>query len=161
MAIKFENIKVGRKLGLGFSLILLLTVIIAAVSVRYIETLKGRFEKVIFSNQISDEVNEARYYRVLYSISYNPDSIQQNTKHIDNIINLISSIQDKSWRGDYDDKLANIAKLISQYKERQKTIPTPSLKKMTSEKAGTFPIRKNPSSRSSNRLSATCHYNCS
>ncbi|OOC14996.1 methyl-accepting chemotaxis protein, partial [Dickeya dadantii] len=120
MAIKLENIKVGRKLGLGFSLILLLTVIIAAVSVRYIETLKGRFEKVIFSNQISDEVNEARYYRVLYSISYNPDSIQQNTKHIDNIINLISSIQDKSWRGDYDDKLANIAKLISQYKERQK-----------------------------------------
>ncbi|RNM03171.1 methyl-accepting chemotaxis protein [Dickeya undicola] len=120
MAIKIENMKVGRKLGLGFFLVLLLTVIIAAVSVRYIETLKGRFEKVIFSNQISDEVNEARYYRVLYSTSYNPDSIQQNTKHIDNIITLITSIKDKSWRGDYDDKLSNITSLISQYKEKQK-----------------------------------------
>ncbi|WP_038912801.1 methyl-accepting chemotaxis protein [Dickeya zeae] len=120
MAIKFENIKVGRKLGLGFSLILLLTVIIAAVSVRYIETLKGRFEKVIFSNQINDEVTEARYYRALYSASYSPDSIKENSKHIDNIVKLISSIQDKPWRGDYNERLDNISKLIALYKERQK-----------------------------------------
>ncbi|MCO7255046.1 methyl-accepting chemotaxis protein [Dickeya oryzae] len=120
MAIKFENIKVGKKLGLGFSLILLLTVVIAAVSVRYIETLKGRFEKVIFSNQINDEVTEARYYRALYSASYSPDSIKENSKHIDNIVKLISSIQDKPWRGDYNERLDNISKLIALYKERQK-----------------------------------------
>ncbi|MEI7376617.1 methyl-accepting chemotaxis protein [Dickeya chrysanthemi] len=120
MAIKLENIKVGRKLGLGFSLILLLTVIIAAVSVRYIETLKGRFEKVIFSNQINNEVSEARYYRLLYGTSYNPDSLKENSKHIDNIIGLISSIQGKNWRSDYDERLDNINKLINQYKERRK-----------------------------------------
>ncbi|WP_192456317.1 methyl-accepting chemotaxis protein [Musicola keenii] len=120
MAISFENIKVSKKLGFGFALVLLLTVIIAGVSVRYIEILKGRFEKVIFSNQISDEVNQARYYRVLYSANYSPDSMKENTTHIDNVIKLISSIQTKSWRSDYDGKLANISKLIGQYKEKQK-----------------------------------------
>ncbi|QDX31789.1 methyl-accepting chemotaxis protein [Dickeya poaceiphila] len=120
MAIKFENIKVGKKLGLGFSLILILTVIIAAVSVHYIETLKGRFEKVIFSNQINNEVSEARYYRALYGANYEPDNLKENSKHIDNIIGLISSIQDKSWRSDYNDRLNNIDKLINQYKERRK-----------------------------------------
>ncbi|MGM3175160.1 methyl-accepting chemotaxis protein [Dickeya lacustris] len=120
MAIKLENIKVGRKLGLGFALVLLLTVIIAAVSVRYIETLKGRFEKVIFSNQINSEVSEARYYRAVYASGYNAESLKENSKHIDNIITLISSTQDKSWRGDYNDRLDNISKLINQYKERRK-----------------------------------------
>ncbi|SLM65102.1 MULTISPECIES: methyl-accepting chemotaxis protein [Dickeya] len=120
MVIKLENIKVGRKLGLGFALVLLLTVIIAAVSVRYIEILKGRFEKVLFSNQINTEVSEARYYRAVYANGYNADSLKENSKHIDNIITLISSTQDKSWRGDYNDRLDNIGKLISQYKERRK-----------------------------------------
>ncbi|GAB7268937.1 hypothetical protein DZS_03290 [Dickeya ananatis] len=148
MAIKFENIKVGKKLGLGFSLILLLTVIIAAVSVRYIETLKGRFEKVIFSNQINDEVTEARYYRALYSASYSPDSIKENSKHIDNIVKLISSIQDKPWRGDYNERLDNISRLIALYKERQKKLyGRGSQKKMPSEKAGTCPTLKSRSNK--------------
>ncbi|GAB7204336.1 hypothetical protein OS21_08250 [Dickeya oryzae] len=148
MAIKFENIKVGRKLGLGFSLILLLTVIIAAVSVRYIETLKGRFEKVIFSNQINDEVTEARYYRALYSASYSPDSIKENSKHIDNIVKLISSIQDKPWRGDYNERLDNISKLIAQYKERQKNYTDAVAKKRCRQKkAGTCQTPKNRSNK--------------
>ncbi|AXW86511.1 methyl-accepting chemotaxis protein [Lonsdalea britannica] len=120
MAIKFENIKVGRKLGLGFSLILALTLLIAAVGMMYIGTLKDRFDKATFSAQINDEVNQARYYRVLYSAGYNPDAIKNNSKHINNIVNLVSEAKNKSWYLDYEDRLEKISEAIVEYQKKQK-----------------------------------------
>ncbi|WP_112114245.1 methyl-accepting chemotaxis protein, partial [Lonsdalea populi] len=120
MAIKFENIKVGRKLGLGFSLILALTLLIAAVGMMYIVTLKDRFDKATFSAQINDEVNQARYYRVLYSAGYNPDAITNNSKHINNIVNLVGEAKNKSWYLDYEDRLGKISEAIVEYQKKQK-----------------------------------------
>ncbi|MFP1730182.1 methyl-accepting chemotaxis protein [Lonsdalea quercina] len=120
MAIKIENIKVGKKLGLGFSLILALTLLIAAVGMMYIGTLKDRFDKATFSAQINDEVNQARYYRVLYSAGYNPDAIKNNGKHINNIVNLVSEAKNKSWYLDYQDRLEKISDAIVEYQKKQK-----------------------------------------
>ncbi|MFP1743655.1 methyl-accepting chemotaxis protein [Lonsdalea quercina] len=120
MAIKIENIKVGKKLGLGFSLILALTLLIAAVGMMYIGTLKDRFDKATFSAQINDEVNQARYYRVLYSAGYHPDAIKNNSKHINNIVNLVSEAKNKSWYLDYEDRLQKISDAIVEYQKKQK-----------------------------------------
>ncbi|MFP1739493.1 methyl-accepting chemotaxis protein [Lonsdalea quercina] len=120
MAIKIENIKVGKKLGLGFSLILALTLLIAAVGMMYIGTLKDRFDKATFSAQINDEVNQARYYRVLYSAGYHPDAIKNNSKHINNIVNLVSEAKNKSWYLDYEGRLQKISDAIVEYQKKQK-----------------------------------------
>ncbi|WP_315708747.1 methyl-accepting chemotaxis protein [Brenneria uluponensis] len=120
MTMKFENIKVGKKLGFGFLLILLLTIIIASVSIKYVETLRDRFEKITLNNQINEAINQARYYRALYMSNYNPDDIKKNAESIDHIVNILAIIQTKSWSKDYDDRLQKISQLINEYKEKQK-----------------------------------------
>lgn len=120
MTMKFENIKVGKKLGFGFLLILLLTIIIASVSIKYVETLRDRFEKITLNNQINEAINQARYYRALYMSNYNPDDIKKNAESIDHIVNILAIIETKSWSKDYDDRLQKISQLINEYKEKQK-----------------------------------------
>nr|WP_113865619.1 methyl-accepting chemotaxis protein [Brenneria salicis]NMN90029.1 methyl-accepting chemotaxis protein-2 (aspartate sensor receptor) [Brenneria salicis ATCC 15712 = DSM 30166]RBP64322.1 methyl-accepting chemotaxis protein-2 (aspartate sensor receptor) [Brenneria salicis ATCC 15712 = DSM 30166]RLM31454.1 chemotaxis protein [Brenneria salicis ATCC 15712 = DSM 30166] len=119
MAIKFENIKVGKKFGLGFCLILIMTMIIAGAGVMHIEELKQSIDKVNFSNDISDEINQAKYYRALYSASYQPEHIEKNILHINNMENLV--VKANQWRWSEQDiaTLSQITTTIAEYQKKQ------------------------------------------
>ncbi|MCV9878996.1 methyl-accepting chemotaxis protein [Brenneria izbisi] len=119
MAIKFENIKVGKKLGLGFCLILMMTMIIAGAGIMQIEALKQSIDKVNFSNNISDEINQAKYYRALYSASYQPEHIEKNILHINNMKNLVAEANQWRWSEHDIATLSQITTTIAEYQKMQ------------------------------------------
>ncbi|RLM23463.1 chemotaxis protein [Brenneria alni] len=121
MAIKFEDINVGKKLGLGFFLILIMTVIIAGASVMHIEELKESIDKVNLSNNINDEINQAKYYRVRYSATYSPEDMNQNMIHIENINTYVSQAKDWNWLESAREKFSHIETIIAEYRQRQKS----------------------------------------
>ncbi|GKW24457.1 methyl-accepting chemotaxis protein [Pectobacterium polonicum] len=120
MAINFDNLKVGKKLGLGFFLILLMTMVIAGAGIMHISSLKDSIDKVNLSNNINDEINQAKYYRALYGANYNPDDIKKNIEHISNISKLAEKTKEFSWPENDAKKIANIPTLIKDYQEKQK-----------------------------------------
>ncbi|PWC19638.1 methyl-accepting chemotaxis protein [Brenneria corticis] len=120
MAIKFENINVGKKLGLGFFLILMMTVIIAGAGVMHIEELKESIDKVNLSSNINNEINQAKYYRVRYSATYSPEDIKQNITHIENINKYVSEAKGWNWPEKAREQFTHIETVIAEYQQRQK-----------------------------------------
>ncbi|WP_233981489.1 methyl-accepting chemotaxis protein [Pectobacterium versatile] len=119
MAMNFDNLKVGKKLGLGFFLILLMTMVIAGAGIMHIGSLKDSIDKVNLSNNINDEINQAKYYRALYGTTYNPDDIKKNIEHITNVSKLAEKAKEFNWPESDAKKIANIPTLITSYQEKQ------------------------------------------
>ncbi|XYQ54780.1 methyl-accepting chemotaxis protein [Pectobacterium carotovorum] len=119
MAMNFDNLKVGKKLGLGFFLILLMTMVIAGAGIMHIGSLKDSIDKVNLSNNINDEINQAKYYRALYGTTYNPDDIKKNVEHISNVSNLVEKAKEFNWPESDTKKIVNIPTLITSYQEKQ------------------------------------------
>ncbi|MCA6942125.1 methyl-accepting chemotaxis protein [Pectobacterium polaris] len=119
MAMNFDNLKVGKKLGLGFFLILLMTMVIAGAGIMHIGSLKDSIDKVNLSNDINDEINQAKYYRALYGTTYNPDDIKKNVEHIANVSKLAEKAKEFHWPENDAKKIANIPTLITSYQEKQ------------------------------------------
>ncbi len=115
----FDNLKVGKKLGLGFFLILLMTMVIAGAGIMHIGSLKDSIDKVNLSNNINDEINQAKYYRALYGTTYNPDDIKKNVEHIANVSKLAEKAKEFNWPESDAKKIANIPTLITSYQEKQ------------------------------------------
>ncbi len=115
----FDNLKVGKKLGLGFFLILLMTMVIAGAGIMHIGSLKDSIDKVNLSNNINDEINQAKYYRALYGTTYNPDDIKKNVEHIANVSKLAEKAKEFNWPESDAKKIASIPTLISSYQEKQ------------------------------------------
>ncbi|WP_233982957.1 methyl-accepting chemotaxis protein [Pectobacterium versatile] len=119
MAMNFDNLKVGKKLGLGFFLILLMTMVIAGAGIMHIGSLKDSIDKVNLSNNINDEINQAKYYRALYGTTYNPDDIKKNIEHIANVSKLAEKAKEFNWPESDAKKIASIPTLITSYQEKQ------------------------------------------
>ncbi|KHS67599.1 chemotaxis protein [Pectobacterium brasiliense] len=119
MAMNFDNLKVGKKLGLGFFLILLMTMVIAGAGIMHIGSLKDSINKVNLSNDINDEINQAKYYRALYGTTYNPDDIKKNVEHIANVSKLAEKSKEFHWPESDAKKIASIPTLITRYQEKQ------------------------------------------
>ncbi len=115
----FDNLKVGKKLGLGFFLILLMTMVIAGAGIMHIGSLKDSIDKVNLSNDINDEINQAKYYRALYGTTYNPDDIKKNVEHIANVSKLAEKAKEFHWPESDAKKIASIPTLITSYQEKQ------------------------------------------
>ncbi|WP_411569761.1 methyl-accepting chemotaxis protein [Pectobacterium cacticida] len=115
----FDNLKVGKKLGLGFCLILLMTLAIAGAGIMYISALQDNINKINLSNNINDEINQAKYYRALYGTTYKPDDIKKNIEHIANISKLAKKAKAFDWSEKDATKIANIPSLIARYQEKQ------------------------------------------
>ncbi|MDG0803281.1 methyl-accepting chemotaxis protein [Pectobacterium polaris] len=119
MAMNFDNLKVGKKLGLGFFLILLMTMVIAGAGIMHIGSLKDSIDKVNLSNDINDEINQAKYYRALYGTTYNPDDIKKNVEHIANVSKLAEKAKEFNWPESDAKKISSIPTLITSYQEKQ------------------------------------------
>ncbi|MDX6917417.1 methyl-accepting chemotaxis protein [Pectobacterium carotovorum] len=119
MAMNFDNLKVGKKLGLGFFLILLMTMVIAGAGIMHISSLKDSIDKVNLSNNINDEINQAKYYRALYGTTYNPDDIKRNIEHIASVSKLAEKAKEFHWPESDAKKIASIPTLITSYQEKQ------------------------------------------
>ncbi|MBN3067631.1 methyl-accepting chemotaxis protein [Pectobacterium brasiliense] len=119
MAMNFDNLKVGKKLGLGFFLILLMTMVIAGAGIMHIGSLKDSINKVNLSNDINDEINQAKYYRALYGTTYNPDDIKKNVEHIANVSKLAEKAKEFHWPESDAKRIASIPTLITSYQEKQ------------------------------------------
>ncbi|MBS4431521.1 HAMP domain-containing protein [Pectobacterium punjabense] len=144
MAMNFDNLKVGKKLGLGFFLILLMTMVIAGAGIMHISSLKDSIDKVNLSNNINDEINQAKYYRALYGTTYNPDDIKRNIEHITSVSKLAEKAKEFHWPESDAKKIASIPTLITSYQEKQNNYINAVSKKDTVRKSWNISTTEKP-----------------
>ncbi|AJI94225.1 methyl-accepting chemotaxis (MCP) signaling domain protein [Yersinia ruckeri] len=116
----FENVNVGKKLGLSFFIMLLLVSIIAGTGAYHFSAIEDRAYKVDLSYQINEEVNQAKYNRALYERSYNPQFMTTNAKHINNILTLLAQNESMNWDAENQKNINRISEVIKAYQLDQK-----------------------------------------
>lgn len=116
---KLVHLTVGKKLGLGFGLMLLLTAIIAGTGAQYLHIIESRANRIDFSNRLNDEINQAKYNRALFGQTYQPEYLKNNHANIDNAVLLINQGQELNWDAQSRQDLQRLMVLIGQYKQQQ------------------------------------------
>ena len=120
LAGKFTHLTVGKKLGLGFALLLLLAVIIAGTGAQYLHIIESRADRIDFSNRLNEEINQAKYNRAMYGQTYRPEYIQNNRANIENAVKLIDHGQALDWDAQSRKDLQRLVTLIGEYQQQQK-----------------------------------------
>ncbi|CAI1540943.1 Ribose and galactose chemoreceptor protein [Serratia quinivorans] len=119
LAGKFVHLTVGKKLGLGFGLMLLLTAIIAGTGAQYLNIIESRANRIDFSNRLNDEINQAKYNRALFGQTYKPEYLKNNRTNIENAVKLINQGQELNWDAQSRKDLQRLVGLIGQYQQQQ------------------------------------------
>lgn len=119
LAGKFVHLTVGKKLGLGFGLMLLLTAIIAGTGAQYLNIIESRANRIDFSNRLNDEINQAKYNRALFGQTYQPEYLKNNRTNIENAVKLINQGQELNWDAQSRKDLQRLVGLIGQYQQQQ------------------------------------------
>ncbi|HFD7121186.1 TPA: methyl-accepting chemotaxis protein [Serratia marcescens] len=120
LAGKFTHLTVGKKLGLGFALLLLLAVVIAGTGAQYLHIIESRADRIDFSNRLNEEINQAKYNRAMYGQTYRPEYIQNNRANIENAVKLIDQGQALNWDAQSRKDLQRLVTLIGEYQQQQK-----------------------------------------
>ncbi|WP_145515206.1 methyl-accepting chemotaxis protein [Yersinia massiliensis] len=116
----FENVKVGKKLGLSFFLMLLLVGLIAGTTAYHFFVIEEHAYKVDLSYKINNEANQAKYNRALYERTYDLKYIGENSEHINNIKDLLVQSEKLSW-SEYNRKtISSITDVVDEYLQQQR-----------------------------------------
>ena len=119
LAGKFTHLTVGKKLSLGFILILLLAVMLAGTGGYYLRLIESRTERVDFSYQITSEISLAKYARAMFGQTYKIDYLNSNRKHIENVLKLINHAQELDWDPQNRKQLESLKALMNKYQQQR------------------------------------------
>ncbi|MCO7511696.1 methyl-accepting chemotaxis protein [Serratia fonticola] len=120
LAGKIVHLTVGKKLGLGFSLMLILAIVIAGTGITYLNLIESRSDRIDFSYQLTGEISQAKYTRAMFSQNYNTDYLERNRKHIENALQLASHAQNLNWDAQSRKDLELLVVLLGNYEQQQK-----------------------------------------
>ncbi|WP_338564624.1 methyl-accepting chemotaxis protein [Erwinia sp. E_sp_W01_6] len=87
-----ENLRVGKKLGTGFTLVLLLAAAIAAVGISKFNNVKERTDKVDFSHAISSDISAALDSQKQYQLSFDEKEIALSQQKIADALGLFNKM---------------------------------------------------------------------
>lgn len=116
---RYLHLGVGKKLTLGFVLMLLLAIAIAATGIRYLTLIESRSARIDFSDRLSHEINEARYNRALYAQSYRAEYLEENYKNINAAEKLIAQGQSLDWDPQSRKDLQRLVDMLGKYQQQQ------------------------------------------
>ncbi|TQI78104.1 methyl-accepting chemotaxis protein-2 (aspartate sensor receptor) [Serratia fonticola] len=119
LAGKFAHLTVGKKLGLGFFLTLLLTAIIASIGTTYLNLIGASTNRINFSFNLTEEINQAKISRIMFGQTYQKEHLQKNRLHIDNASKLIANAHTLDWDAESHKDLERLATLIEEYRQQE------------------------------------------
>ena len=108
------KMKIGKKLGLGFGIIVLLMVVLSVVGVSGMQSMKGKLDRIVNVNNARIEYGNRLTLAVDDIIMYQPEMI--TSKSASKKEEIKGKIE-KS-RADYKAALDNLEKLLDTQKER-------------------------------------------
>lgn len=94
---RIENLKVGTKLGTGFTLVLLLAATIAAVGIIKFNNVKERTDKVDFSHAISSDISSALDSQKQYQLLFDEKEIALSQQKIADALGLFDKMLTTSF----------------------------------------------------------------
>jgi len=112
-----ENLKVKSKLTIGFSLILIMSVIITIVGIVGFRSIGEYSQKSQLSNQMSLIIGDAKFDRLRYQYTHNDDYIKDNLADIAKLHGVIDQGLAMNWSKESRDMLEAINDSLKVYED--------------------------------------------
>ncbi|VEC02174.1 Ribose and galactose chemoreceptor protein [Cedecea lapagei] len=115
----FLNLKVGKKLLIGFCGAIMITLLIAIAGVVSLKSIQDRVAKSTLSVELLNVLNEARLNRTNYEYSHQARYLEKDSQSIDKMMDIIERLKKRSWSVEGFDALQKTDDTLAGYiKER-------------------------------------------
>ncbi|KMK13355.1 methyl-accepting chemotaxis protein [Pluralibacter gergoviae] len=154
LRILLENIKVGKKLMLGFGLLLLLTIAVAGCGIKNLQIIEKRAEKLSELKNINDRFAQAKDARLQYVKTHDEKFLAENEAHLQVIESSINRLKTWRWESQQADLISSLPVTMNIYRKcRAETVREVAKRqnilqnlRLTDEIATAYSISKNYSS---------------
>ena len=114
-----SNLRIGGKLFLGFSVVILASLIISLLTLRCFLNIQENSAKRDITVEMLDTLAKARLNRTLFQYTHDKKFIIINGEAMVQLSQLKQSLEKYSWSAEGEDKLAQLTSLLNQYKEKR------------------------------------------
>lgn len=116
---KVMHLKIGGKLGLGFTLVILASVIISALAFRCFLSIQENSAKRDVTVQLLDTLAKARLNRTLFQYTRDKKFIDINGEAMNQLFDLRTSLNKYSWSAEGGERLSLLGVILTQYQEKR------------------------------------------
>lgn len=117
---KVTNLKIGGKLGLGFTLVILASVIISALAFRCFLSIQENSAKRDVTVQMLDTLAKARLNRTLFQYTRDKKFIDINGEAMNQLFALRTSLDKYWWSAEGSERLSLLGVVLTQYQEKRR-----------------------------------------
>lgn len=116
---KVTNLKIGGKLGLGFALVILASVIISTLAFRCFLSIQQNSAKRDVTVQMLDTLAKARLNRTLFQYTRDKKFIDINGEAMNQLSGLRTSLDKYSWSEEGAERISLMGVILTQYQEKR------------------------------------------
>jgi len=114
-----ENIRVGRKLMLGFGLVLILSIAVAVCGIKNLRDIAERADKLSQLKNINDQFSQAKDARQQYVKTHDEKFIAANEERLRAVETNIDQLKTRHWNAEQSQLIASLPGAMSVYREHR------------------------------------------
>ncbi|KGD80018.1 methyl-accepting chemotaxis protein-2 (aspartate sensor receptor) [Pantoea sp. PNA 14-12] len=124
----FSDMKMGKKLGLSFVVLIVATLTIALLAFKGFETIKENAQKQDITVDFVNTLGEARTSRLLYQYTKDEHYAQVNAKALNDLTAQVNRLKTFSWDSQGENTLTTAANELENYKTHREVFYNASQK---------------------------------
>ena len=93
----FSNLKVSKKLYLGFAIVFLVTIIIVISAMIGLNDIQDKINKSAISSELNNDLTVARLSRTNYQYTYDLQYLEQNNHSLNGMMEQIAKLKKFKW----------------------------------------------------------------
>ncbi|MCI4184413.1 methyl-accepting chemotaxis protein [Dickeya dianthicola] len=126
---KYENLKLGIKLSLGFGAVLLLSMIVLISGVIGFRAVADNNDKALIANQLNATLAQARMLRTQFQYTRDYSAIDKNNQLVNKMADIISQAKTLDWDKDTIDDVERIEQDLNAYRVMREAFVAASKKR--------------------------------
>ncbi|MGC0954577.1 methyl-accepting chemotaxis protein [Pantoea agglomerans] len=127
----FSNIRIGKKLAIGFGFILLLGALVALTGINYLSTISVNVEKINQLKAVTDQFSQARLARLKFIDTRDLSYINANERELVKVDHSLAALKTYHWSSKKQQMLAELSSALKDYRESRTMLVAETLKSET------------------------------
>jgi len=111
----FSNLKVSRKLSLGFAVVFVITIIIVMTGMLGLRNVQDKISKSALTVELNKSLTAARLSRTNYQYTHGVHYLDQNSKALNQLAETVTQLKKLSWAPDSMDAVLKTESAVKSY----------------------------------------------
>ncbi|MGB7803389.1 methyl-accepting chemotaxis protein [Buttiauxella sp.] len=111
----FLNLKVSKKLFLGFAVVFIVTIVIVLTGMMGLRDVQDKISKSALTVELNKALTTARLTRTNYQYTHDVHYVEQNSKAINQMAEIVTQLKNYTWAADSMDAVLKTESAVKNY----------------------------------------------